>query len=305
MKISFYTCNEYEKLIPNELIRRKYDIELEKVSKETKIVFCMSMDPYYRFKRENPNFKGIVIQNVLDIPFWRLNNPMWYDFYLKYRKNLEHCDYIVTISQFTSNQLKQYWDIDSEPLFSVFNDKFVDSIPEQKKENQIVTASRFIFYKRFDLVIKALSIMENPPLYKIIGWGTEINLYEKLCQKFKVKYELLNRPSYETVIKELKKSKLCVCPSEFEGLGLVPKEAIWGGTPSIVADIPVMREFHGNNIIYHKSGNHINLKSKIKEYLNKNIDLEEQKEKIKPLTIDGCTEKVLEFINKISKNRKI
>ena len=304
MKISFYTCNDYEKLIPLELIKRSYDIEMEECSKDTEIVFCMSMEPYYRFKNENPKFKGIVIQNVLDLPFWRLNSPNWKDFYQRYRESLEECDYVVTISQFTSNQLKQYWQLKSTPLFSVFNNKIVEKIPKQEKENQVVTAGRFTFYKRFDLVIQALSQMDDPPLYKIIGRGLEESIYRKLCDNYKVKYEMLIWPTHEEVITEIKKSKLCIMPSEFEGLGMVPKEAIWGDTPSIVADIPTLKEFHSDNIIYHELGNVADLQSKIEENLNKKINLTKAKKQIEPLTIENCTDRVIKFIEKINKDKK-
>ena len=43
-------------------------------------------------------------------------------------------------------------------------------------------------------------------------------------------------------------------PSNFEGFGMVPGEALCSGTPAVVFDLPVLRQVYGDRIVYAKRG---------------------------------------------------
>lgn len=64
--------------------------------------------------------------------------------------------------------------------------------------------------------------------------------------KFILKSGLTDREKFE----EIKKSRLMVFLSTFEGFGYPPLEALYCGTPCIVNPLPVLREVSGDALIY-------------------------------------------------------
>ena len=80
-----------------------------------------------RFFREHLfSKKYILICNVLDIPYWRLNDDRYKKAYEFYKSVLELSDYVTTISKYTSVQLKKLWNIESIPLFRTFDNNTIE-----------------------------------------------------------------------------------------------------------------------------------------------------------------------------------
>lgn len=77
---------------------------------------------------------------------------------------------------------------------------------------------------------------------------------------------------------EIKKSKLLLFPSYFEGYGYPPVEALYCGTKCIVYDLPVLREISGNRLNYCEIGNVAMMREKAEELL--------KGESIKPICVD-------------------
>ncbi len=71
---------------------------------------------------------------------------------------------------------------------------------------------------------------------------------------------------------EMKRSKLLLFPSYFEGYGYPPVEALYCGTKCIVYDLPVLREVSGNALTYCKMGDLLMLRKKT-EVLLKEKDI--------------------------------
>jgi hypothetical protein len=59
---------------------------------------------------------------------------------------------------------------------------------------------------------------------------------------------------------ELKKSKLLLFPSHFEGYGYPPVEALYCGARCIAYDLPVLREISGSALTYCKMGNVVEMR---------------------------------------------
>lgn len=296
-KISFFAETEFMRLIALELKERGFNIVFDKIDK-TKIAIAMGMISSMRLK--NTGFKGTVINCVFDIPEWRLEDKNYKQIYLDY-KNYLKLGKVVTLSKWTSFELKRIWGIDSVPLFTDFDNHTPDNEPdilECKKKNQIFMAGRFVDYKRFEEGIEAvkksgvnaevvLTGLGNDFIYKMVA--TELNQPLKI-----LKNEDGSPVNRNIIFKEMKASKLVLHPSDFEGKSMIPKEAIWCNTNVIISDIPVHREFH-KNVVFHKVGDINELAKKIKENFDKPFN-KKSKEELEEFTIEKTTDKVEKYL---------
>lgn len=78
---------------------------------------------------------------------------------------------------------------------------------------------------------------------------------EERARCYGVKIELLQRLTDEEKFRYIKRSRLLLFPSFFEGFGLPPVEAQYCNVPCIAFDLPVLREVNGDGIAYVKPGN--------------------------------------------------
>ena len=302
MNISFFSADDYGKVVGKELISRGYNVLFDTLDENTEIVFLMCCPSAFNFanylyqrKLEDFNYKGKIVCNVLDIPVWRLENPRFKDYYNAYRRMIEEADYVTTISQFTSNQLKELWNIDSVPLFRVFDSKKVEKYKRElpRYPNTIVCVSRFVPHKNFDLVI--LAIAGTDWNIKILGKsGSEMDTYYQLFKQHNVIGEVILNPPDNYVIDELSRATVVVHPSSFEGLSLVPKEALYCDTPVLISDIPVHKEYHKDTVTYVATNCIGDLRDKIVNRKWKSP--EEGKKEIEQYTIERTTDKVEQWL---------
>ena len=135
-------------------------------------------------------------------------------------------DKIVTISKFISKRVKNSWGKESIVLYPPVDTSF--NSENIKKEEFYITASRFVEYKRVDLIIEAFNRMPNRKLI-IIGNGL-------------IKKRLKKRASKNIIFREIKddneklnyfaKAKAFIFIAK-EDFGITPLEANSCGTPVI------------------------------------------------------------------------
>jgi len=255
MNISFFYVDEINGTnIAKELELRGHNILYNEIGYETQlaIAVCLYSTKNMMNYIEKHNIKVKTASVVLDIPFWRIGIPRWDEIYNDYKKLVSKCDYIFTISNFTTSEVKRIWGLDSIPLFLEFNNKRIEEYYNYvaNRKHQIVCISRFVPHKRFELVLEA--IKDTDWKIVLIGYGESLNRYVSLIYNYKIDNEILINPPWKTVVEKLCESEICVHPSIFEGKSYVPKEALWCNTPVILADIPVNREFHGDSVSYFK-----------------------------------------------------
>lgn len=136
-------------------------------------------------------------------------------------------DFFISISNHISNRIKSVYSRQSYLIYPSIDIKkyFVKNI---KKKNFYVAASRFVPYKRLDLVIKAFNRMPDKKLI-IIGSGEKYNEYKKLANQNII---FKGRVSESVKIKIFSEAKALIYPA-YEDFGIVPVEAQSCGTPVI------------------------------------------------------------------------
>lgn len=299
MKIAFFCANEYGTIIGKELKERGHDVIFNKLNDDTEITFVLGAPTAFNFNAylqhrydvERFIYNGKIVPVVYDVPVWRFNDETWHRYYNIYKTMLETWGNCVTISQFTTDQLKKVWNIDSEPLFTVFDNNKIEKYKKAvDRKKQIIMVGRFVPHKRFDIVMRAI---ENTD-WKLVMCGrdsTHTNYYKNLADNLNINYELHTDPDDEFIIKQYCESQVCIHASVFEGLSLVPKEALWCNTPVIITDMPVHREFHSNFVNYFKPDDIVGLKKVLENKLKL-----AQNAHIKNLTIDKVTNKVEKWL---------
>ncbi len=260
MKIAFFCANDYGKIVGEELIERGHEVTFNTLSNETELTFVFGAPTTFKFNMylnqrydvERFIYTGKIVCVVFDLPLWRFRNLQWKPYYNNYKKLLSRAHHLVTISKQTTEQLKDIWGLNSKPLFTIFNDKLVDKykkvVPRKK---QIIMVSRFVPHKRFDLVMRAIEGTD----WKLIMCGrsgSHTDYYRGLAESLNINYEMHINPDDKFVIEKYCESAVCIQPSIFEGLSLVPKEALWCDTSVILSDTLIHREFHANNVDYFK-----------------------------------------------------
>lgn len=165
---------------------------------------------------------------------------------------------IITISEFSKNQITSYFKLKNKPFEIVYpgwehlnrienTDIEVDNNFSDK--DFFFSISSIAPHKNFKWVIE---IAKNHPHYNFVIAG---KIYKELWNvDFDVeKYKNIFYLGYITDEKMktyLSKCKALLFPSFYEGFGIPPLEALALNKPSIVADIPVLREVFGDTVYY-------------------------------------------------------
>ncbi|UZX02820.1 glycosyltransferase family 4 protein [Arthrobacter sp. CDRTa11] len=118
---------------------------------------------------------------------------------------------------------------------------FVDQeISNKPLPNEILAAGRFVRQKGFDILIKALDMIESPPLCRIIAGHGDAE-YERECrgQARDKSIDIVWLPwnNAADLRASLTRTSCLIMPSRFEPLGLLAAESIGLGTPVIGSDV--------------------------------------------------------------------
>ena len=133
-------------------------------------------------------------------------------------------DHIITNSNYIAKRVKKIYRRESKVIYPPVD---IDSFAlEEKKEDYYITASRFVPYKKIDLIVKAFSKMPEKKLL-VIGDGPDREKIEALRSK---NTKLLGHLDFAKMLKYMQKAKAFVFVAE-EDFGIVPVEAQACGTP--------------------------------------------------------------------------
>ncbi|MCP5050911.1 MAG: glycosyltransferase, partial [bacterium] len=149
-----------------------------------------------------------------------------------------------------------------------------DSAPSQERENQILIISRISDTHKGAMDIPEIMTdrLRDFTLTFLIGGGSIDDRFRRqiltkageLGIRVEFKYQLKDVEKFI----QLKRSKLVLFPSYFEGYGYPAVEALYCDTPCVAYDLPVLRETCGDNIVFARYGNRRDLEKKVAEVLN-------------------------------------
>ena len=138
-----------------------------------------------------------------------------------------------------------------EVIYNGFN-KFCLCDPEPVEENCLFEYPFFIFvggrtnYKNFPLAVELVRV--NPEYFFVIVGGGDLKLDEKkmLKQHLGDRYLFL-KDVKDAKLKWLYQNAECLLyPSEYEGFGMPPLEAMYQGCPAFCLDTKIAREIYGD-----------------------------------------------------------
>lgn len=140
--------------------------------------------------------------------------------------SLNRVDHFAAISHYIASRIKKVYGRESTVIYPPVD---VEKIPfQEKKEDFYLAVSRFVPYKKIDLIVEAFAQTPERKLV-VIGDGPEMS---KVKQKARKNIEILGHRSDATVRDYMKRAKAFVFAAE-EDFGIVVVEAQAAGTPII------------------------------------------------------------------------
>lgn len=135
-------------------------------------------------------------------------------------------DHFIANSNHVAKRIMKIYGKDSEVIFPpVDTDRFE---LESNKDDYYLAVSRFVPYKKVDLIVRAFSQMPDKKLV-VIGDGPD---YKKVKEAAKGNIELLGHQSFDELLNYMKKAKAFVFAAE-EDFGITNVESMACGTPVI------------------------------------------------------------------------
>ena len=161
----------------------------------------------------------------------------------------------------------------SDIVYPAINTYVADRIQGVEEKNEIVFCGRHVEFKNPDAIVNALAKIDKSirPSVNYIG-GHSHKMRDKilaLADANNVKVRFYANVTDAEKFHIIKRSKVLVFLSDFEGFGISPAEGIYCGKPAIVYDIPVIRDTYGDSVDYVKSGDLALVAGKIEGYITK------------------------------------
>ncbi|MCX6807547.1 MAG: glycosyltransferase [Patescibacteria group bacterium] len=199
------------------------------------------------------------------------------------RQNIKHSRDIITISEFSKNEIAREYKVDPERIkvISLGHD-IQENLDRQKpREKLVVYVGRIEKKKSVNVLVQAFAkFHENNPDWQLIlagGLGYGVIETRDLIEKLNAG-SFITMPGYldeEQKWDLLTKASIFCHPSEREGSCLPLFEAWDACVPAIIADVPIMREVGKDGAMYFSAGNFHDLAAKLK-ILSSDDDLREK-----------------------------
>lgn len=135
-------------------------------------------------------------------------------------------DYFIANSHFIAKRIQKVYRRDAHVIHPPVD--ISQFTPAGEKEDFYLTASRFVPYKRIDLIVESFKSLPDKKLI-VIGDGPD---YDKVKAKAGTNVQLLGFQSNAVLIDHMRRAKAFIFAAE-EDFGLLPVEAQACGTPVI------------------------------------------------------------------------
>jgi len=220
---------------------------------------------YYSLDRILTQFLQILNSHKTTKIFFRISsfflntnyqNKIFYQ--VNYKKLLMKSDLNLSISKFTQFCVKKLLNINSKVWYPGVNSKLIETIKDLPIKYDMINISRITAHKKQHLIVNASKKLA----LKLIIIGEQQDKGIKLdCPHIYV-------PNHLDVMKQLKRSRLYIDASIFEGFGMTPIEAAFLEKITIASDTYVHKEVLGKYPLYFIKNDLDDLVNKIKQALN-------------------------------------
>jgi len=177
------------------------------------------------------------------------------NFYIRNRllSSIKNSDCIISISQFTKNEILQYYPNKSSSIKVIYNgyNKLINNnILEEKQEYIVAVSSASLKHKNLKNIIKTYILysqkVTTPLKLHLIGVNNldTVNIY--IPHKIRNNIILYNYVSDKQYIEIMKNAKIFLFLSLIEGFGFPPIEAMNIGTAVICSNATSLKEVVGN-----------------------------------------------------------
>jgi len=225
-------------------------------------------DTYYsKNLYKNSNFKKII--TIHDLIYENFSN--YYSYKIEDKLNdkklaIEKSDFIICVSNTTKNQLLDIYNIDEKKVKVIYHgadhlDNInLDNINFKIDKNFILFVGARSKYKKFDLLLKAYSKLENVKNdFDLVcfGGGNFSKEENDIIRKLDVVENIKLFSNYnDAILKYLyTNAKILVIPSEIEGFGLPIIEGMRNKCNILASDIGTFKEIGKDKINYFENGN--------------------------------------------------
>jgi glycosyltransferase involved in cell wall biosynthesis len=195
-----------------------------------------------------------------------------------------------------------------EVCYPSINSSLADKI-NIPKERQIICITRAATndsaHKGFAEIEHALSeAMRGYTLAVLVGrggFGSEMTRrLEEKTRQLGIQVKWLECLNDKEKFREIKKSKLMLFLSSFEGYGYPPVEAVYCGVPCVVYDLPVLREVSGACLYYVPQGDHEALRTMAAKALDQPLPVSPEvwRATRQKITFEACAQRLYEIISR-------
>ncbi len=174
--------------------------------------------------------------------------------YFSERRAFNMADSLITVSKYMKSVLSKY--LDSQKNICVaypgIDDEYHNVKPDYTSNN-ILSIGNIIPRKGYHFLVEALSGVNYDWKLNIIGdHNLDINYFNYLKSiiskhKLNTRINFLGVLEKDNVIEEMKKSKIFILLTQYEGFGMSVVESASAGLDVITSDLPVLREVLKNS----------------------------------------------------------
>ena len=226
----------------------------------------------------------VMVHDIIPLLFKQFHKKQYLFFkYLKYI--LHNVKMIITPSNYTKKLVIEYYQLDEERIevshLGVNREPYTIASGTDNLSPYILYIGRINKMKNIERIIKSFVIASERQIINLIVVGDNqnefFNYLDQLNCSNKVREKIIFKQnvSHEEKIELIKNASLFLCPTQFEGFGLPPIEAMDIGCPVIVSNNSSMPEVCGNAAFYVDSNDEKEIANAISEVLT-NAKLREQ-----------------------------
>jgi glycosyltransferase involved in cell wall biosynthesis len=219
-------------------------------------------------------------------------NPKLWD---TWRSVARHADVVLSASrEGTKHAIPFYGDSPEHCQFLTIHPGINSIVADQvtaQRTRQVTCITRFRTGDEYkgatDLTAVLGPYLAGYTLAVIVGSdGVDPQVEQQLrkhCEHYGVMLRVLAAVSDEEKFRELKRSRLLVFLSSFEGFGYPPVEALYCGVPCVAYDLAVLRELGGTGIRFVPLRDHTTLQKAIAEVLELSYSPSALKQTVAPI----------------------